>query len=260
MGVMDASRYRSIRLRDDGEVCVISMDRPEAGNTINRLLIDEMRLAVSGTKARILVLEGSPEVFCQGADFADMQLRPQGMDVAGADDPRPMYELWQSLATGPFVSVAHVRGKVAAGGVGFVAACDVVLSDETATYGLSEMLFGLMPACVLPFLVERIGFARANYMTLNTQAIGARQALEWGLVDAVEANSEVLVRKHLVRFKRLGRPAIVRYKRHASSLRPMLETLKAGAICANVEVFSDAANRANIARYVSQGRFPWEAD
>jgi polyketide biosynthesis enoyl-CoA hydratase PksH len=252
--------FRSIDVRDDGEVCTIAMTRGGSGNAINRTLVDEMRAALAETRARIVVLEGTPEIFCQGADFADIDRRGGAMDAAGADDPGPMYALWRQLATGPFVSVAHVRGKVAAGGVGFVAACNIVLSDETATFGLSEMLFGLMPACVLPFLVQRIGFARANYLTLNTQPIGARQALDWGLVDAVEERSDALLRKHLLRLKRLGRPAVQRYKAYAATLTPLIDAARPAALAANIEVFADPANRANISRYVNEGRFPWETD
>ena len=95
------------------------------------------------------------------------------------------------------MSIAHVRGKANAGGIGFVAACDIVLADSAAVFSLSELLFGLMPACVLPFLVRRIGFAKANAMTLSTQPVGVQVAREWGLVDAFEENSDNLLRKHL---------------------------------------------------------------
>jgi polyketide biosynthesis enoyl-CoA hydratase PksH len=247
-----------ICVHDDGDICRITMTRPEKGNTINRTLIDEMTSALKGTTARIVLIEGSQEVFCLGADFDEIQERGGPIDATGADDPGPMYDLWQSLANGPFISIALVRGKASAGGVGFVAACNVVLAEETATFGLSELLFGLMPACMLPFLVQRIGFARANYMTLNTQAITARQALEWGLADAVEADGDALLRKHLIRFKRLGHPAIMRYKTYAATLAPLAQMARAVAIQANIEVFADEANRLNIDRYVTLGLFPWE--
>jgi polyketide biosynthesis enoyl-CoA hydratase PksH len=153
-----------------------------------------------------------------------------------------------------------VRGRTNAGGVGFVAACDIVLCEERTTFSLSELLFGLMPACVMPFLIRRMGFSKANYLTLMTQPISARQALAWGLVDACEENSENLLRKHLLRLRRLGKEGIARYKRYVSSLDSSLEAWKAKAIEANIEVFSDTENIQKIARFVKTGKFPWETE
>jgi len=122
------------------------------------------------------------------------------------------------LATGPYVTIAHVRGTANAGGVGFVAASDIVLADETAQFSLSELLFGLYPACVMPFLIRRIGFQKANYFTMMTKPISAMLACEWGLVDAVEPVSEVLLRRHLQRLRRLSKTAIRRYKTYMSRI------------------------------------------
>jgi polyketide biosynthesis enoyl-CoA hydratase PksH len=162
------------------------------------------------------------------------------------------------MATGPYVTIAHVRGKANAGGVGFVAASDIVLADETAQFSLSEMLFGLYPACVLPFLIRRIGFQKAHYFTLMTQPISAKQAFEWGLVDAWEPSSEALLRRHLQRLRRLSKPAIARYKSYMGRIGVPVGELKAPAVAANREIFSDPENLRAITRYVEHGVFPWE--
>lgn len=255
------SAHETLRVREQGGVCFVQIHRPEAKNTINDRLIEELDpvLARCETDAKVVVLEGLPEVFCFGADFAAIAAGSDGRRGGSPlVDPEPMYDLWQRLASGPYVSVAHVRGQANAGGIGFVAACDLVLCDETATFGLSELLFGLMPACVLPFLVRRMGFAKANYMTLTTEPVPAALALEWGLVDAVAADSHNLLRKKLLRLTRLSKTAIARYKRYMNGLSDGLQSSKAAALHANLEVFSDEENVAKIARYVATGQFPWE--
>src|SRR3546814_2371237 len=108
-------------------------------------------------------------------------------------DPEAIYELCGHLAQERFCSITNVGGKANAGGVGFAAACDIVLADPSAEFSLSELLFALIPACVLPFLIRRIGFQKAHYMTLTTRPVPVRQALEWGLVDACDGNSEDLL-------------------------------------------------------------------
>ncbi|MBM3094035.1 enoyl-CoA hydratase/isomerase [Ensifer sp. T173] len=249
--------YRNLRVRFEDDLCFVQIYRPDTNNAIDEHLVIEIIdvLDQCETAVKILVLEGLPEAFCLGADFKQLQFG----DTPTPQDPGPLYDLWYRLATGPYVTIAHVRGRVNAGGVGFVAACDVVLSDDKASFSLSELLFGLMPACVFPFLVRRIGFARAHYLTLMTQPVTAQRALEWGLVDACEEDSANLLRKHLLRLRRLSKDAVARYKRYAVALDDKLMTSRMPAIAANVEVFGNSDNLKNIERFVDTGRFPWEA-
>jgi len=251
--MMSTVAYETIKVQFQESVCFLQIDRPEAKNAINPALVAECDDVLSACEesASVLVLSGSPEVFCFGADFKSIASKQE-------QDPGPMYDLWLRMATGPYVTISHVRGQANAGGVGFVAASDIVLADESAQFSLSELLFGLYPACVLPFLVRRIGFQKAHYLTLMTQPISAKQACEWGLVDAVDASSDALLRRHLQRLRRLSKTAIGRYKRYMNSISGPLQELKATAVAGNLEVFSDANNLQAITRYVERGLFPWE--
>lgn len=254
------STYETIRVRFDDEICFIQIYRPDDNNTINDLLIQEFTdvLGQCERSAKIVVLEGLPEVFCFGADFKQVQNETENKGGNQEQNPEPLYNVWLQLASGPYVTVAHVQGKANAGGIGFVAACDVVLCEDKATFSLSELLFGLMPACVLPFLIRRMGYSKANYLTLMTQPISAMQAQEWGLVDAYDVNSKSLLRKHLLRLRRLGKTGISRYKRYMNTLNNFPAISKSNAIAANIEVFSDKDNLNKITRYVTTGQFPWE--
>jgi polyketide biosynthesis enoyl-CoA hydratase PksH len=258
--VTSAPAYDTLRVRWEPEICFVQIHRPLANNAIGGGLIDELTqvLHQCAGSVKIVVLEGSPEVFCFGADFAEIQRSQERGDPSLGQDPQALYTLWTGLAFGPFISVAHVRGKANAGGVGFVAACDVVLSDEQAVFSLSELLFGLMPACVLPFLIRRIGSARANYMTLMTAPVAARQARDWGLVDVCEENSENLLRRQLLRLRRSSRAAIAIYKEYLHTVDEIIDRSKPMALQANTRVFSDRDNLEKITRYVKTGKFPWE--
>jgi len=251
--------YETIKVQFQESICFLQIDRPEANNTINGQLVAECNdvLSVCEESATVVVLSGSPDVFCYGADFKTIA-NPLKKTHERDDGPGPMYDLWLRLATGPYVTISHVRGKANAGGVGFVAASDIVLADESAQFGLSELLFGLYPACVLPFLIRRVGFQKAHYLTLMTQPISAKQACEWGLVDACDHLSEALLRRHLQRLRRLSKIAIRRYKTYMSRVGAPLQNLKSPAVAANLEIFSDADNLQAITRYVEKGVFPWE--
>jgi polyketide biosynthesis enoyl-CoA hydratase PksH len=251
--------YKTIKVQFQDSICFLQIDRPEANNTISSQLISECHhvLNACDESSTVVVLSGSPEVFCFGADFKAIATSVKDThehDVA----PELLYDLWLRLATGPYVTISHVRGKANAGGIGFVAASDIVLADETAQFSLSELLFGLYPACVLPFLIRRIGLQKAHYLTLMTQPVAAKQAFEWGLVDALEPQSEVLLRRHLQRLRRLSKTAIRGYKSYMARINPPLQNLKVSAVAANREVLSDYDNLQAIARYVEHGLFPWE--
>lgn len=260
MGILTMKTFETIRVRFDDEICFIQIYRPEDNNTINDLLIQEFSEVLDQCEqdAKIVVLEGLPEVFCFGADFKDLQNSADTTKQHQKQNPEPLYNVWLRLTSGPYVTVAHVQGKANAGGIGFVAACDIVLCEEKTIFSLSELLFGLMPACVLPFLIRRIGFNKANYLTLMTQPVSAKQAMDWGLVDAYDENSENLLRKHLLRLRRLGKTGISRYKRYMNTLNNFPAMSKSNALAANIEVFSDQDNMDKITRFVTMGKFPWE--
>jgi polyketide biosynthesis enoyl-CoA hydratase PksH len=256
------NKYKTIRVRTDNDICFIQIYRPKFDNTINACLIEELSgvLRSCETSAKIVVLEGLADVFCTGADFKEIQQGMQEASQSQQQNPEPLYNLWYQLVCGPFITIAHVRGRVNAGGIGFVAACDIVLCETRATFGLSELLFGLMPACVMPFLMRRMGLAKANYLTLMTQPISASKAQAWGLVDACEENSENLLRKHLMRLQYLNKDGVMRYKCFINSLDTTLLACKNTAIKANIKAFSNHENLERIAYFVKTGSFPVEMD
>jgi polyketide biosynthesis enoyl-CoA hydratase PksH len=248
--------YDTIDVTFHDTTCQVRINRPEAGNTINSRLVEELHAVISVCEradtvrpVTIFILEGLPDVFCAGGDFE-----------ASADDadPEPLYDLWTRLSHGSFVAIGVVRGRTNAGGVGMASACDIVLADRTASFGLSELLFGLYPACVLPFLIRRIGLQKAHYLALMTRPISADDALRWGLVDAVDDDLDKLLRQHVTRLQRLSKPAIGRYKRYIGALANPVESCKSLALAANREMFSDPEIRRNILRYMTELKFPWD--
>ena len=249
--------YQTIKVRFEEQVCYLQFHRPEDNNTINDCLVEECHqvLALCEKTITVIVLEGLPDVFCLGADFKEMHHKIACRQLC-ENNPEPLYNLWLRLATGPYVTVSHVRGKVNAGGVGFIGASDIVLSDYTAKFSLSELLFGLYPACVLPFLIRRIGFQKAHYLALMTQAISIQDAYASGLVDSYEAHSNTLLHKHLLRLRRLSKTGIMRYKHYMGELHDAMTQSKSLALAANREMFSDRDNLDKIYHFIEKGQLP----
>jgi len=106
--------YETIRVQFQDRVCFLQINRPDANNTINSQLVAECHQVLSACEesATIIVLSGSPEVFCFGADFKGIASTTNKLHE---QDGGPLYDLWLRLATGRYVTISHVRGKANAG-------------------------------------------------------------------------------------------------------------------------------------------------
>jgi len=239
--------------------CRIRLCRPASGNAIDSALVTALEETLTqcehgSSSVKMLVIEGSEGSFCSGGDLnATAANQPL--------DPARLYDLWRRLRNGPFISIAAVAGRANAGGIGFVAASDIAIATEMSSFALSEMLLGLYPACVLPFLVSRTGAQTAHVMTLTARAMDAAEACRRGLVDSVEPDLEDALRRLALRFRHHARPALARYKAYRrDQVWDVVESGRDRAIAANRDMFADPSIRANVSRYVATGRFPWEAE
>lgn len=254
---MELINYQTIKLQFRENISFLTFNRPESQNAINRQMIDECHTAIDLCLERavnVILLRGSQEAFCTGADFAELS-EHQYDNSEGAR----LYRLWRRITEEAFVAISQVQGKVTAGGMGFIAASDIVVAEPTASFALSELLFGLFPACVLPFLTRRTGFQKAHYLTITTKPVSAEVAKELGIVDDYGTNSDEIVRRHFLRLGRLSTKAIKKYKQYASKMYGYIDSWETAAVEANREIFLDPDNRRAIANYASKGLFPWES-
>ncbi len=259
---MDLISYQTLTVKINASVCFIKFNRPAHDNAINRQLIDEFHQALDrcNEKIKIVVIEGSSTTFCIGMDFNEISEKFSQHEYF-ANDAEPLFDLWSRLSQGDFISICHVEGRVNAGGMGFIAASDIVIAHPRAQFSLSELLFGLIPACVLPFLNQKIGSNRANYMTMATWPFPAKEMADWGLVNVIDENSLRQLRKHIARLSRINKSTISELKGFSKNIsRQDNSTEKKMALKTNHTVFSDQNNLNGIKRYIQHGLFPWEED
>ncbi len=130
-------------------------------------------------RCRVLVLEGQPGMFCQGMDLGFIASH------SGADltlGVRNFSRCLRELRRLPAVVIAAVDGKANGGGVGLAAAADIVIATARSTFGLPELVLGLIPAIVMPVLLQRLTPQKARLLAMSSAIDGSR-ALEFGLVD-----------------------------------------------------------------------------
>lgn len=230
----------------------ITFNSPDGTNKINMTMVSQLweQIITYESRIKIIVLEGNKDYFCSGADFADDNSEYH---------PERLYELWYRLATGPFITVSYVMGKVTAGGMGFIGASDIVIADVRASFALTELLFGLYPAIVFPFLSRRIGFAAINYMTMTTGTLTAEVAAQKGIVDVCGESGNRLLGQHLARLTKIPKTGITAYKGYVEKLDPMLRQSGQVAIDANREMFRNKESQKKIHDFLNLGKYPWES-
>lgn len=219
MGI--AMNYQTLKVTYQQAVQRIQIYRPEANNSINSQMISELSFALQAVedeeKTRVLVLEGLPDVFCTGMDFEEIT-RGKTEKVDHEASFNGYYNILKQISQSNKVTVSLVQGKVQAGGVGLVAASDLVIAGPNATFVLSELLFGLLPACVLPFLIRRVGFQKAYRLAITTQSISITDAYNWGLVDEYDDNTDMLLSKYIRRLKCLPASGVKELKEYIKDL------------------------------------------
>lgn len=245
--------FETLKVRFDKDICWIRFNRDEYKNTINHQLVRECHNVIQRCileHAKIVIFEGSKEYFCFGADLYESE---DNKEIA-----EQLYDLWQNILYGQFISIAHVQGRVNAGGMGFVSVCDFVISDKNVTFGFSELIFGLYPSMVFPFLINRIGFAKAKHLVLTVKAISATEAKTCGLIDECGEDSEVLLKRYLSRLNKIPLNGVKNFKAYTSEIDININKSKQIAIQNNIMMFSDPVNIKRIRNFAEKGIYPWE--
>ncbi|MEE0963147.1 MAG: enoyl-CoA hydratase/isomerase [Ruminococcus bromii] len=248
---INLNEFKALKVSFKDKICRIQFNRPESKNTIDSQTVIELTkiLNYCEDKMNIVVLEGNDEVFCFGADF-----KQESSSDSKKREPGVLYDLWKKLACGSFVSIAYVKGRANAGGMGFVAASDIVIAGENAMFSLSELLFGLYPAMVMPFLIRKIGFQKAKYMALTTKPVNVQTAFEWGIVEAFGPKSDMILGQHLARLTKIPKSAVVAYKNYMNKLDLSIENLESVAVSENLKMFSDKENMERISQFTNTGQ------
>lgn len=179
----------TLRVRRDGAIARVTLDRPEVRNAFNDTVIAELTATFEalGTdpSLRAIVLAAEGKAFCAGADLNWMKaMSGYGWAENHADAGRLAHMLW-TLYSCPVPVIARVQGDVYAGGVGLVAACDIVVAVDSAGFCLSEAKLGLLPATIGPYVVRALGEQASRRYFVTAERFSAAEAHRLGLVHAL---------------------------------------------------------------------------
>ena len=214
-------------------------------------LTDATRRACDAPEALLAFTGADEATFCTG--FA----------LAGAAEPRvdpgDFSVLLNVLVNAPKPTLAFVGGRALGGGLGIAAACDWVIASERATFGLPELLWGLIPAMIWPLVASRMTDGAARRWAIQSHTRSAIEAHDAGLVDEVAQLGEesIAVRRAARMLSRLDPCALRRLRSWIAESRqsPLPVALARGAAITS-EMAADPRHHARVDAF-NRGEAPW---
>jgi methylglutaconyl-CoA hydratase len=183
------TEFTTISYSLDNRIAKINLARPEVHNAFNEVMIAELTEVFSRISqddaARVVVLTGNGESFCAGADLNWMKKMINFTYQQNLEDSLKLAELFYLMYSLPKPIIARVNGAAIGGGTGLVAVCDIAIAAEKAKFSLSEVKLGLVPACISPYVIRKVGEGRCREFFLTGERLTANRALELGLVNQV---------------------------------------------------------------------------
>ncbi|NPB02938.1 MAG: hypothetical protein GXO39_00790 [Thermotogae bacterium] len=185
----------------------IVLNRPERGNAFNREMLSKLRSILKKVTEdeglHVLVITGAGKHFCAGGDLEWMRAMGRAPYEENYRDALALYDTYEALENIPVPVISLVKGAVRGGGMGIVAASDLVIATEGSTFAFSEVRLGIVPSVVSSFALRRIGYAAARRLFLTGEVFGVDLAQHIGLVDVIvpleelEKEGEIWVSKFL---------------------------------------------------------------
>lgn len=182
--------YETFHLdRDSRGVLTLRLDRPEVRNAFNETMIAELTRVftheVRDPATKLVVLRGEGPVFCAGGDLNWMKRSVTMSYEDNLKETQALSEMFGLMNEAPKPVIGLVHGAAIGGGVGLVSVCDIVVASRETTFSLSEVRLGIVPACIGPFVISKIGASHARGLFVSAERFDAARAREIGLIHEI---------------------------------------------------------------------------
>jgi len=218
-----------------GAAAWLWLNRPEQRNALNDELQDSLLAALTALEkemtVRVLVLAGRGPAFCAGGDLSRMEKAARAARAKSKAEGTRFAGMLHRVHAYPKPIVARVHGPAFAGGMGLVAACDIVVAAEEAEFCLPEVRIGLVPAMISPYVTRAMGEQQARRYGLTGERIPAREARRLGFVHECvpAAELDARVEKFTQQLAGAGPQALARTKKLLARVGKAPITPKLGA-------------------------------
>jgi methylglutaconyl-CoA hydratase len=142
-------------------------------------------------EVKVIVISGADGNFCSGLYLDYLQKISEYDILQNKEDSRKFKDMLMSIYTCSKPVIAKVKGYCPAGGCGIASACDIIVADETAKFGYTEVKIGFIPAIVMLFLLKRVSETHAKDLLLTARLINSNEAYHMGLINHSVSSSDV---------------------------------------------------------------------
>jgi enoyl-CoA hydratase len=175
-------------------VARIFLNRPEKANALNSAMLSALAGALESldlATLRVVVIAGRGRNFCGGADAGELNVLVPAN--AGAFVEK-IHQVCAKIRGLPVPVVAKLHGAVIGAGLEIAAACDLRVAAEDTKFSMPEVRLGIPSVVEAALLPRLMGSGRAAWLVLTGEAIDARRALEWGLIEEMSDGETLLAR------------------------------------------------------------------
>ena len=181
---------------DSRGVAKLTLNRPDTKNAMSQSLMRELGAAAQALAAdkavRVIVLTGAGTVFSAGGDLKGMTQQAANTREGRIADATEFAQTLAQLNELPKPLIGRINGSAFGGGLGLISICDIAIGLVDATFRLSEVTLGLIPATISPYVVAKIGVPHARHIMLNATKLDGNAAVRLGLLDDVVRTIEEL--------------------------------------------------------------------
>ena len=255
----------TIRIETDARgVATLTLARAEKRNALSAGMIGELHAAAEALDAdpavRVVVLTGDGDHYCAGGDLGWMRAQREVDRETRLAEAMRLARMLGALNGLSKPLIGRINGPAYGGGIGMMSVCDVAVTVEGARFGLTEVRLGLIPATISPYVVARMGEARARRVFFSGRLFGAEEARELGLVASVVAEGalDTAVEAEVAPYLSAAPEAVAASKALVRALGPQVtEAVMADTARRLADCWETASAEEGIAAFFDKRRPVW---
>lgn len=178
---------KQLKITQNQNVVTVALNRPEKRNAFQPEMIGEItkffKSLQKDKKVRAVLLTGEGESFCSGGDLEWMKSMAKYSKKENLKDANDLFEMFWLIRNCPVPVIGKVCGHAFGGGAGLTAVCDIVAAEQKTQFCFSEVKWGLVPAVISPFVVERVRPTYIREWFLTARVFLANEAVMAGLAN-----------------------------------------------------------------------------
>ena len=250
--------------KDDRGVARLTLARTDKHNAMNAQMIAELTQAAvqlgNDEAVRVVILDAEGKSFCAGGDLGWMKDQMDASPEQRAAGARELATMLGALNTLPKPLIGRVQGQAFGGGIGMMAVCDIAIGVTPCKFGLTETRLGLIPATISPYVIKRMGEAKARRVMMSAKMFESDEAMSLGLLAKVVTAQDLddAVEAEVLPYLSVAPCAVEKTKRLIRGQGGEISVAQIDAsIAALVEAWDDPEAQAGISAFFAKEKAPW---